>query len=265
MNEPQADTIPPLPDNSAPMPLSARLLNVFVSPGEVFDAVKASQFAASNWAVPAVALVVISWVCSFLIFSQPAIEQQIRELASRAIEQQVASGKMPRQQAGQVQAVAEKWGVLGAKIAAYVSPPFIAVVAAFGWGLVVWLIGTKVFKADFGYLKAVEVSGLAAMISTLDALVRSLLILITGNLFAAISPALLVQNFDAQNPVHQVIALFNLLAIWALAVRATGLARLTGKGFGKSAAWIFGLWLGYNALAIGGAALMTFVFARPHP
>ena len=86
----------------------------------------------------------------------------------------------------------------------------------------------------------------ASMISVLEAIVRTLLILVTGNMFASLSPMLLIKDFDAQNTLHSLALLVNPLVFWLLSVRAIGLARVTGRSFMKAAIWVFGLWCGYT-------------------
>ena len=83
---------------------------------------------------------------------------------------------------------------------------FVGFVTPFFWGLIVWLVGAKLFKGNFPYMKAVEVVGLANMISVLEVIVRTLLIVGLGNLYAAPSLVLLVKEFDPQNTVHSLLA-----------------------------------------------------------
>ena len=72
-----------------------------------------------------------------------------------------------------------------------------------------------------------------------------------GNLYAAPGLVLLVKDFDPQNTVHGL-----------LAVRAIGLARISGASFTKAALWVFGIWAGYNAFFIGLGMLMKALFKR---
>jgi hypothetical protein len=139
---------------------------------------------------------------------------------------------------------------------------FAGLLIPFWWGLILWLIGTKALKASFSYMKGVEMAGLAGMISVLDAIVRTLLILIMGNLFASPSLALLVKDFNPQNPAHSLLAAVNLMTFWVLAVRACGLARLSGVRFAKAAVWVFGIWAGLTSLMVGFALVMQTAFAR---
>ena len=100
----------------------------------------------------------------------------------------------------------EKWAGISAKIGAGLAPVFAGFVTPFFWGLIVWLVGAKVLKGNFPYMKAVEVVGLANMVSVLDVIVRTLLIVGLGNLYAAPSLVLLVKEFDPQNTVHSLLA-----------------------------------------------------------
>jgi hypothetical protein len=85
--------------------------------------------------------------------------------------------------------------------------------------------------------------GLAGMISVLGLIVKTLLIVMMGSLFAGPTPALFLKKFDAMNTGHGVLAALDVFAIWALAVQAYGLAKLTGASYAKAAAWVFGVWL----------------------
>jgi hypothetical protein len=100
------------------------------------------------------------------------------------------------------------------------------------------------------------------MIGVLEAVVKTLLIVGLGNLFASPSLALLVKPFDPQNPVHSALAAVNIMTFWLLAVRALGLARLSGVSFGRAAAWIFGIWTVFTGLLIGFGAALQAIFAR---
>src|SRR5208283_4919551 len=101
------------------------------------------------------------------------------------------------------------------------------------------------------YMKALEVAGLGNMIGVLGAVLRVLLVIVSGNLFASPSLMLVVKDFDPQNPVHGLLAAVNVMTFWALAVWALGLARLSGASYAKAAAWVFGIWAGLTGLMIG--------------
>ncbi len=243
------------PQSEAPQPpktsLGSRLLNVFAAPGDVFEEVKAANVSTANWLVPALILMVVSWVAAVLIFAQPSIQHQLSDMIERGIQKQVDQHKMSDQDAERARAIGEKWAGISAKIGSAFAPVVGGLVTPFIWGLILWGVGAGVLKAHFPYMKAVEVVGLANMVSVLDTILKSLLIVGLGNLYAAPSLALLVKDFDPQNTVHGLLALVNVMTFWLLAVRAVALARLASVSFAKAAAWVFGIWAAYTGLLMG--------------
>jgi len=238
------------------MSLGGRLLNVLATPGDVFQEVKTTPDTTANWVVPALILIVVSWAAALLIFSQDSIQHQLSEITEQAIQRQIDTAHLSEQQGEQARAMGEKWAGISSRIGAALVPVFTGFVTPFLWGLVVWLLGAQLFKGHFPYMKAVEVVGLANMISVLDVIVRTLLIVGLGNLYASPGPVLLVKQFDPQNPVHSVLGAVNVMTLWLLAVRAIGLARLSGASFAKAAVWVFGIWAAYTGFIIGIGALV---------
>jgi len=263
MEQPEL-TPEPQPETPQPptMSLGGRLFNVFATPGDVFQEVKSASVSAANWLVPALILIAVSWVATWLIFSQDSIKHQLSEITDQAIQKQIERTHMSEQQAEQARAMGEKWAGISSKIAAAFAPVVAGFVTPFFWGLIVWLVGAKLLKGNFPYMKAVEIVGLANMVSVLDVIVKTLLIVGLGNLYAAPSLVLLVKEFDPQNPVHSVLAVVNVMTFWLLAVRAMGLARLSGASFAKAALWVFGIWAAYTGFFIGLGALAQAVFKR---
>ena len=238
------------------------MFNVFATPGDVFQEVKDAKVSTANWLVPSLILIVVSWVSSVLIFSQPSINHQLSEITEQAIQKQVERSKMSEQQAEQARAMGEKWAGISAKIGAALTPVIAGFVTPFFWGLIVWGVGVGLLKAKFPYMKAVEVVGLANMINVLEIILRTLLIVGLGNLYASTSLVLLVKQFDPQNTVHSLLALVNVMTFWLLAVRGIALARRAGVSFAKAVAWVFGVWAAYTGLLVGLAYLAKSVFSR---
>ncbi len=244
------------------MSLAARLLNVFAIPGEVMEEVKNTTPSIANWLTPALLFIAAGWVGAWLIFSNEAIKHQLSEITDKAIQAQIEKAHMSKEQADQARQMGEKWGSISGVIGAYAGPVVVAFASPFWWGLIFWLVGTKALKGNFSYLKAVEVAGLSNMIAVLAAVIKPLLILVTGNLFASPSPVLFIKGFDPQNPLHSLLAVVNVMIIWILIVRSIGLARLSGVSFEKAAAWVFGLWITWTGLIIGFAAAIKAIFTH---
>lgn len=233
------------------MSLASRLFNVFATPGDVFEEVKAAPPSTANWLVPSLIFILVSWLGAWLIFSQPWVKNQFNEMSEKAIEKQIEKGKITKEQAAGARQVAEKFSDVGAKIGAAVVPVIIAFVSPFWWGLFLWLAGTKALKGSFPFMKVVEVVGLANMIGVLAEIVRVLLVVSLGNIFAAPGLVLLLKDADPQSVSFAILSVFNVMLFWEMGVRSVGLARISNASFAKAAVWVFGLWAVLMGLMIG--------------
>ncbi len=224
-----------------------RILNILAVPGDVFEEIKDTAPTLTNWLVPALVLILVSWAGAWLMLAQPSVQQQLSELTEQAIQKQIERGKMPKDAADQAQRIAQ----IIAKASPYIAPVFQALITPFGWGFVLWLIGTQALKRHLPFLKAVEIAGLANTIAILETIVRVLLIVSFGSLFASPSLALLVKDFDPEKASHGLLATCNVMTIWVLAVRSIGLARFTTVPFARAGTWVFAVWAAFTGGLFG--------------
>ena len=247
------------PDAPTPTSLGARLMNIIVAPGEVFAEVKASPVCHANWLVPALIFILVSWGMGALVMSQDAIKQQMAEIQDQAMQKQfqkqVDSGKMTQAQVDQIRNSMTKFTGFGQIIAVVVVPVVSAVKIPFVGGFILWLGGLLIFKSPFPYMKGVELVGLGLVVLTLGAVVKGLLAVGLGNVFATPGPALLVRPLDATNPWHGLLMAMDVFALWALLLKAAALAKLSDISFVKALAWVGGV----AAVITGG--LFAFAWA----
>jgi mannitol-specific phosphotransferase system IIBC component len=210
------------------------MVNVFASPGEVFEEVKRTPNTTTNWLVPAIIAALVGVVATLLIFSQPTVMRQIREAQERAMEQQVKAGKMTQQQADQFLAGMEKMMGPMMKIGGSVGAFVLAFGRVFWGGLVLWLISKWALKVQIPYLKEVEVAGLSTLIITLGAVVHTLLGVTLGKMIATAGPALVLKELDVTNKLHMLLAVAHVFNFWRAAIMGLGLARLTGSSWTKA-------------------------------
>jgi hypothetical protein len=107
-----------------------------------------------------------------------------------------------------------------------------------------------------------EVAGLASMITVLETVLKTLLIIIFSNPMVSISPVVFLKNPDPQSPVLMLLALLNPMTFWLLAVRSTGLARFTGVSWTRAAAWVFGVWIVMTGILVALAIAMQMIFSK---
>lgn len=235
------------------------MVNVFASPGEVFAEVKAGPPCAANWLAPVLLFIVVGWLGAWLVLSQESIKHQLSDIQDRALQKQVESGRMTKDQVEQAREAAEKFGMIQKVIGGAVGPVFGGFATLFWWAFLVWLVGAVILKRSFTFMQATEMVGLASMIGVLGAVVKTLLIVIMGSMFAGVNLAMLLKEFDALNTWHGVLAMVDLFALWSLALRAVGLARLSGISLGRAGVVLFALWLAGNGLMVGFGLLIRSV------
>lgn len=260
------ETSNPFPEEApavaAPPSLGSCLVNVYAAPGEVFERLRPTPARTATWLVPALLLILVSWIGGAIVLSQDSVKQQMSDIQDRAIQKQVEDGKLTEAQAKQAREVADKVGGIGLTVGTYAAPVFAAFLTPFWWGFLLWLIGSKLLKGTCPYLKAVEVAGLANMIAVLGAALRTLLVLVTGSLFATASPALLIPNFDPTKTLHAVLLNLDLMTFWVLAIRGLGIAKVSGVSTGKAVGLAFGFWVLITGLLTGAGLAIQSIFSR---
>ena len=257
---------PPTPVEAPPLrprsSLFARLLNIFAVPGEVFDEVKASPPSVANWLVPTLIFGLVAAVASYLIYSQPAIVQQIREQQMKPIEERVNAGTMTRQQGDQAEKNLEFLSGPIGKIFVSGSKFVGCFVALFWSAFLLWLIGRVLLKVPVSFMKMTEVAGLASAISILGVIVNLLLKISLSSSIASLGPVLLVLHADPSSKLVQVLAALDITVFWALFVQAIGLAKFTNVSVFKAAGCIILVVLLQVACCLGGIVGIQRVFGR---
>lgn len=251
------DIPPPIvepPAQAAAVPhtsLAARLLNVFAVPGEVFAEVRSTPTTLWNWVVPVLCLALVGVVSAFIIFSQPAIIQQLKETQAKRIDQQVQAGKLTRAQADQAEAAIEKFmGPTMLKVFGSVGAVVASVMRVVWWGFILWLLAQWLLKVPVPFPKTLEVAGLGMMINVLGGIVAMLLIVNLGRLGATPSLALAVENFDDTRKGHLFMGAANVFSFWFIGVMSVGLAKLTDVPFLRAAWLVLTFWVLQECLFI---------------
>jgi hypothetical protein len=244
------------PDAPPPpaMSFAARLLNVFAIPGEVFETVRANRLSVANWLLPALLLAAVWVFTTIVMFSQPSIQKQVRELGeqqSKALEQQVEAGKVNRAEANQVQAITRRiTDPATLKIIGSMAAVLFGVARVFWWAFILWFVGRMFLRVQFGYLKALEVTGLALMISVLGGVVWLALTINLSKVFVTPSLALVAPDFEATRKSQLMLGATSVFSLWLVGVLSVGLARLARVPFLRAAWLVFAFWVIQQSLVL---------------
>jgi hypothetical protein len=203
------------------------LLNIFVSPGEVFEEVVAFPPKPACWLVPTL-LVCLTAIISLLV--APVREQraaEVRQLVETGVIASTDTGKLSRRLVS----------------AAALTIATSAVAGTFWSAFVLWFIGRMFLKTRFPFLKAMEVVGLTGMILALGAIVTGLLIAATGDAAAKPALSLLVGQSHLGTKANAWLEAMNFFHLWGASVLGVGLSKLARVSFNEAAFWVFGYWI----------------------
>ena len=219
--------------------LGDRLINVFVSPGEVFEEAINTPSTPANWLVP-ILITCLAGAISFLfIFEQPSLRAQ---LTSGETFQNAPSARSQLIEGAHSQ-FEENASLARAKLSGEVAIVGTSFIGSFWSALVLWLMGRFLLKARFSFMKALEIVGLTGMILVLSTITTSLLVFATEDAFAKPALSLLLREFDPTNKFHLLLSMLDVTSFWTAAVLSIGLAKLSKVTVVESAFWVFGYWI----------------------
>lgn len=229
------------------------MINILVSPGEVYEEVRASSYKGENWHIPLFLGALVAVLFVLVAFAQPAVVNNMIEAQIKAMDQQVAAGKMTAAQADTARDQMEKlrpmmanlgriFGSVGAVIATFA----FAFVAAF----ILWLLARYTLGTPVGYWRCMELVGLTQAIGILGTILTLFVVVYRGSLNSNLSPAMLVPGLEEGSVVFGLLSLLNPVYLWSAAVLALGLAILTGRSWGAVAARLFGVYAVVSLLGV---------------
>jgi hypothetical protein len=228
-----------------------RLLNVFSSPSDAFEGHRESPSQPSLWLIPLSFTIVLTIVFTYLLFSNETLRSQMADIQGRAMEEQVQQGALTQAQADQIRERMENVGLGTFMVFGALPAVVFACLYFFGGSFFLWLTSKVVLKNAAGYMKYVELYGLAAWIGILGFLVTILMILGMGSLFASPSAALAIMSeYDPLNKTHRILSAINIFTLWQVSVVGIGLSKLSGRSVGAGIALAFSLWVLWLAVAI---------------
>jgi len=231
------------------MSFTDKLVNIFASPGELFENVRDTGKTNSNWVIPSIIFIVVTVVLSQLLLTNPELTSQIGAMTRKAFDKAVQDGKLTQDLADQQY---ERFGPgsIFFTISTFAGPVVFTFVRLFVVALIYWLLGKSVMKAQAPYMKVVEVVGLTMLIGTLEVLVSNIMVFATTSITASPSLGFFVSDFDLENKVHVALSKVNVFTFWELIVTSIGLSKLFRRDLPKVLVLVFVLWLLFTAVTV---------------
>jgi hypothetical protein len=221
----------------------SRMIGVLTSPSETFADIARTP----DWLVPAVVLVVVTFIAILVTVPRVDFEGTYRE----AFEAQ----HMPAQQMEQ----ALKWGMAFGRATMYVSPLFVlgglAVAAA------IYFLGIRLMNGAGTYAQAFSVVLYASMPRVLKAIITIPVTLTKHGIrlqevesVLRSNPGFLV-DMKAQPVLHALLSTLDVFAIWSLVLLVIGFAAMSKLSRAKVAVVVIVVWCLTVLLRVGGAAV----------
>jgi len=240
-----------IPEPSTEMSISDKFVGILSSPGEVYQTIVGTEPNTKNWAIPLVLTIIIGIIFTFVVFSQPAIQDQMTETQNKAMQKSVEEGKMTQEQMDQAQEMnPAKPGSPMFLIFGSVVVVFVMAISLFLYSLVYFLAGKFALHSTVSYSKILEVNGLALYVAAIVSLLTMVMVVAMGSIHASLSPALLISDFDPTNKQHKILAALNLFEFWNLFVISVGLSKVWNVTIGKSLGVVGGVWLVWNIIKL---------------
>ena len=240
-----------IPEPSNEMSLSDKFVGILSSPGEVFQTIVGTEPKSSNWSIPLVLTILVGIIFTFVVFTQPAIQDQMSQTQFKALEKRVADGKMTQEQMDK--AVEQNPAKPGSPMFLIFGAVGVAIVVSaslFLYSGVYFLGGKFIYKSAASYGKVLEVVGLSLYVSAVVSLLTMVIVVAMGSLYASLSPTLFIQDFDPTNKQHKLLAALNILEFWNLYIISVGLSKIWNVTIGKSIGVVAGIWLAWTLIKV---------------
>ena len=257
MEEQQTVTQPEPAAEVQRMSFTEKLVNLFASPGELFENVRLTPKTPNNWIIPVAIMIVVAIAMQQIIMSNPSLADQTKAMVEKAtkerLDKAVQSGQMTPEQAEQQREQIENFTNPSSPLniaMRIVSVVVFIPVVLFLIALVYWLLGKTAMHASAPYMKVVEVVGLTLLIGAVESIVTTVMAVGLDSLHAGPSLAVFVQNFDFGNKLHAALAKINIFTIWSIVVTGIGLSKLLQRDLPKVLVLLFALWILWSAFTV---------------
>jgi hypothetical protein len=238
------------PEQTAPMPFTEKLTNIFASPGELFENVRLTGPTTANWLVPLLIFIVVAILMNQVMMHNASLADQFGAIIKKSMSEQVQQGKMTQEQADQAYETFARPGSMMNTIFTVGGIIIVTPIILFLVGLIYWLLGKTAMHASAPYMKVVEVVGLTFFIGVLESIVTTVMMLAMDSIHATPSLGAFVTQFDMQNKLDLILSKVNIFTFWSLSVTGIGLAKLFQRDLPKVLVLVFALWVLWTIVTV---------------
>jgi len=246
--EASREVMPPM----AIEPLSAtdKFVGIISEPSATYEHISAVGARVSDWVLPVIIMSLVLGLALYVRFSNPDLAAEMMAQQEIALQKQVEAGNLTSEQAARAKEQAQQLGGL-TKLLMPIGAMIGYVFVFFFTALLYWLLVRFIMRGDITYTTVLSVIGLAAYISVIDQLISMLLMLLTGKVWANLSPALFMTG-DITSMTFRLMLVFAPITLWATYVMGIGFEKTAGISRLKGLASAFLVWMLFSSLSVFG-------------
>lgn len=229
-----------------PISKTDAMVGVFTEPGNTYSEIAKTKDV-YYWLYPILICIVLGLISAFIGQSDQQLfgdmmNKQKKKMREK-MDEQVKAGKMSQEEAQKQIEASEKFmdpnGIFF-KLMAYVGAS-IGVCIIFILVSLLYFLGLKIFKSPAGFGDAMNVVGLAMLISSIGGLLAMVLSVVMGR-FVSIGAGLFLREENVGEKMYKVATTFDIFAIWEHVVFAIGLSKVGRISMAQSYSLVFGIW-----------------------
>jgi len=237
-----------------PISKTDAMVGVFTEPGNTYEAIAQTK-GVYYWVFPILICIVLGLISAFIGQSDKQLfgdmmDKQKKKMHEK-MDEQVKAGKMTQEQAQQQIEATEKFmdpnGIFF-KIMAYVGAS-VGIAIMFILVSLLYFIGLKIFKSQAGFADAMNVVGLAMLISSIGGLLAMVLSVVMGH-FTSVGLGLILKEENVGEKVYKLATSLDVFTIWEHVIYAIGLSKVGRISMGQSYGLVFGIWFIWMAVSI---------------
>ncbi len=235
-----------------PMSMAGKAAGIFYKPSQVFDSLMTSGVKFLDWFIPLVLVLVIAGVSSYVQLSTPALRMQIVQQREEAITKAEAKGEITADQASQGrQMIVDNISSASAfaVVLRITTVTIVLLIEFFVVSLVWFLVGRLALNSSFDYSKGLAVTGLSYWITGVGLIVAIVIAVVSSRLDGGVHLGMLVP-INSRSLSYSILSRLNLFTIWSLIIVSIGMGAQSGKKKMTAGAWVFGIWIVWEAVSI---------------
>ncbi|CAN5574475.1 hypothetical protein BH10BAC5_BH10BAC5_13760 [soil metagenome] len=235
-----------LPDNEA-ISKSDAMIGVITEPSVTFHEVARTE-GKNYWIIPILISIILGLISSFIFMSNNELKSSVMDKQKDKMEKQmnekVQKGEMSASDKDKAIEQSAKFmdpNGMFFKLIGYggaVVGPFLLLFIP----SIFYLIGLKIFKADFVFSNVLNVVGLSYIIYAVGTMIGMVLSVVMGHMVTA-GLALVLNEEMVGSKVFQLISKLDLFSIWEHVVIMIGLSKIGKIEIMKSGIVVFGIWI----------------------